>query len=90
MSGCDQESYYKSGIYLFRMVIFRAQQEASGDYRPTSEEVESHEEIIRGATQWLTEDSQDFRIVCHLAGLESDDLLPIMRRKYGWDGIDNV
>lgn len=83
MSGCDQESYYRDGIFLWRMVIFRAQLEADGDYRPASEDVETHEEIIRGATKWLVEGSQDFRIVCHLAGIEVDDLLPVMRRKYG-------
>lgn len=82
MSGCDQETYYKSGIHLFRMVIYRAQLEAAGDYRPTSEELESHEEIIRAARNWLTVDSQDLRIVVHLAQISYEDFTRAMRKRF--------
>lgn len=82
MSGCDQESYYRDGIFLWRMVIFRAQLEADGDYRPTSEVPDSHEVIIRNAREFLTVDTQDLRIVAHLAGLDYREFYWAMQRRY--------
>lgn len=83
MSECSQESYFRDGIFLWRTVIFRAQLEADGLYRPASEDKETHEELIQQAHQWLTEDSQDLRIVVHLAGLDYEEFRDAMEARYG-------
>ena len=82
MSNCSQEAYYRDGIHLWRSVIFRAQLEADGKYKPTTEERETQEELIRDAKSFLTTDSQDLRIVVHLAQLDYREFYWAMQRRY--------
>lgn len=54
MSPGNKIDYCLSGRLLWRNVIYRAQLEASGDYRIKTSRLETFEGIQRAAREWLT------------------------------------
>lgn len=69
------------------MVIFRAQEEADGNYRPATEDKETHSELIQNARAFLTTDGQDLRIVAHLAEIDYKEFYWAMQRRYANDEV---
>jgi hypothetical protein len=88
----SERDYYESGTYLFRTVIARAVQEASGSHlvlltnEEGSDEVQNRGRVKEEARRWLVTDSWQLRLVFHLAQTDREyrEFLKIQRRRFGY------
>lgn len=69
MPQCSQREYYKSGLHLWRNVIYHTMQEARGlmtalpGYWTPEDRVKEQRWLRRDAIEYLTEDNDDLRMI---------------------------